>query len=142
MLKIEFDKPKQSACACCEGTTTRLTRFVYKDDSAYAVYYACFSDNHPERLFDLVVSLGEWGEGTSPEQRRAFSMRIRAGETQYQVMVTNADECPWRNARVIGRVLDREEALADPWVKDAFHITDHIVVEDKLLKEYLDGPVA
>ena len=50
MLRIEFDKPKQSTCDCCAGTTTRLTRFVYRDENAFAVYYACFSKNHPDRV--------------------------------------------------------------------------------------------
>jgi hypothetical protein len=142
MLRIEFSKPKQSVCECCEGKTTRLTRFVYRDENAYAVYYAAFADNHPERVVDVVVSLGEWGEGATPDQRRAFSMKIRSTDTQYDVMVTNADECSWRDAKVIGRILDREEALADPWLKDAFHITDHIVAEDNPVKEYLDGRAA
>ena len=57
-------------------------------------------------------------------------------------MVTDAAQCLWRDAKFIGRVLDREEALADPWVKDAFHVTDHIVLEDKPVKEYLDGRAA
>jgi hypothetical protein len=35
--------------------------------------------------------------------------------------------------------LDRQEALAHPWVKDVFHITDHAVLEDKVLKEHLDA---
>lgn len=48
------------------------------------------------------------------------------------------DKALWY-ARIIGRVLDREEALTDPWLKDAFHITDHIVVDDQPVKEYLDG---
>jgi hypothetical protein len=40
MLTIEFEKPHQSVCECCGGTTTSLTRFVYRDDDAFAVYYA------------------------------------------------------------------------------------------------------
>ncbi len=139
MLSIEFDAPKRSVCACCAGTTTRLIRYVYRDGRAHAVYYACFTDSHPERVVDLVVSLGDWGEGTTPEQRRAFSMKIRTRDNQYEVMVTSADQCPWREATIIGRVLDREEALAHPWLKDAFAVTDQIVLEDQAMKQYLDG---
>jgi len=59
MLRIEFEKPHQSICECCGGTSTNLTRFVYRDDDAFAVYYVAFSDNHPDRAVSVVISLGE-----------------------------------------------------------------------------------
>jgi hypothetical protein len=139
MLTIEFEEPSQSRCECCDGTTTRLTRFVYQDGGAFAVYFAQFSDNHPDRIVKMVVALGEWGEDSSPEQRRAFALDVRASEAQYQVMVTDADACPWRDREILGRVLDRAEALADPWLPEVFHITDHAVLEDLPLKAYLDA---
>lgn len=86
-----------------------------------------------------VISLGEWGEGAIAERRRAFSIQIRASDSQYEVMVTGADDCPWNGVALIGRVLNREEALAHPWLKDVFHITDHIVVDDEPVKAYLNG---
>ena len=50
MLRIEYEDPVESGpCECCGGTTTSLTRFVYSDGDAYAVYYARFSDSHPGR---------------------------------------------------------------------------------------------
>jgi hypothetical protein len=141
MLRIAFGKATESACACCGGTTTSLTRFVYRDDDAFAVYVAAFSTNHPDQAVVVVVSLGEWGDGGTPERRRAFAMRITRSD-HYEVMVTNAAECPWHEAEVLGRVLDREEALADPWLKDAFQVSDLIVVEDLHVKDYLEGPAA
>jgi hypothetical protein len=142
MLRIEFEKPRRSTCECCGGTSTTLTRFVYRDEVAFAVYYAAFSDNHADRAVSVVVSLGEWGEGSAPEARRAFSMRIWSGDTNYEVMVTDVAECPWRDAKVIGPILSREQALSHPWIKNAFHVTDHIVVQDQLVKEYLDARTA
>jgi hypothetical protein len=38
MIRIEFENPIESQCECCGKTTVRLTRFVYRDDDAYAVY--------------------------------------------------------------------------------------------------------
>lgn len=139
MLTIEFEEPTQSECECCGGTTTRLTRFVYRDGDAFGVYYAMFSDSHPDRIVKMLVSLGEWGEGSTPEDRQAFALDVRSSETQYEVMVTDAAACPWQEARMVGRVLDRAEALAHPWLPDAFHITDHAVLEDRPLKAYLDA---
>ena len=114
-----------------------ISRFVYRDDDAYAIYYAMFSDNHSDRIVKMVISLGEWGEDSDPNQRRAFALDLRVTDERYEVMVTDAS-CPWPKATVLGRILDREEALRDPCIKEVFHITDHVVMEDEPLKRYLD----
>ncbi len=139
MIEIEFEEPKREVCTCCGGVTTRLTRFVYKDGDAFAVYYGIFSDNHAAREVTVAVSLGEWGEGSSPEQRVAFPMIIRSTESEYEVSVTDANESPWKDVEIIGRMLNRNEALAHQWRDDAFHISDHIVTEDRPIIEYFEG---
>lgn len=54
-------------------------------------------------------------------------------------MIVNADESPWCDAKVIGKMLDRDEALIHPWIKDVFHITDHMVTDDPEIKTYFEG---
>jgi hypothetical protein len=87
----------------------------------------------------MLISIGEWGEDSDPNQRKAFALNLRAADDQYEVMVTDASDCPWEKARVLGRVLDRAEALRDACLKEVFHITDHVVIEDEPLKMYLDA---
>ena len=143
MIRIELDPPKQSApCPCCGGKTTSLTRFVYKDDDAYAIYYAKFSDNHPERIVTASVSIGEWDDDATPDQRIAFAVKLRATESEYEVSVVDAASSPWNDVAFIGRTLDRDEALAHPRINEIFHITDHMVVDDAPLVAYLNGQSA
>jgi hypothetical protein len=143
MLTIEFEPPEESEpCECCGGRTTSLTRFVHSDGNAFAVYYARFSDNHSDRVVLATVSIGEWGEGSTPDQRCAFALRIWPGAEQHNVAVLDASESPWRDEPFIGRTLDRDEALAHPRLQDVFHITDHMVLEDAPLREYLAGQPA
>jgi len=140
MLSAEFEPPIQGdRCSCCGGVTTRLTRFVYRDNDAYAVYYAQFSSNHPDRLVLATVSIGEWGEGSTPNDRVAFALRLGVTDEQYEVGVLSSGESPWSNSTVLGRTLDRNEALGHPRIKDVFEITDFMVAKDQPLKEYLDG---
>jgi hypothetical protein len=47
---------------------------------------------------------------------------------------------PWNGAKSLGKKLNREKALAHPWIQALFHIADHIVTEDRDVKDYLDGP--
>lgn len=140
MLSIEFEPPQESApCACCGGRTTRLTRFVYQDGDAYAIYYALLADNHPGHAVSVTVSIGEWGEGSTPEQRVAFALEVRASDSQYQTGVVDAVQSPWREAKFIGRTLDRVEALSHPRIKEVFHIIDHVVMEDQPVHAYLNA---
>jgi len=130
MLRIEFEEPKYDKCECCGNTTTRLTRFVYQDDYAYAVYYAMFTDGHEDKVAYCLIGLGEWGEEGSPEQRTAFSVKIWMKDEEWAITVTDRKESPWSHTDYLGEILDREEALEHPWIKDVYHITDHIVAED------------
>ena len=140
-LTIEFEPPRESEpCQCCGGRTTSLTRFVYNDANAYAVYFARFSDNHAERVVKALVSIGEWGAGSGPQQRVAFALELRSGAEHYEVHVCDAVESPWYGEALLGPVLDRGPALEHPLIREVFHITDHAVLEDRSLKAYLDAP--
>lgn len=130
MIEIELTEPNKSICECCGGTSTSLTRFVYKDGDAFAIYYASFSDNHPEGAVVGVISIGGWGGDDIPPNRVAFPFRLWEGEENFNVGLTNADESPWKGIELLGKMLDREEALSHPWVDDVFHITDHITEDD------------
>ena len=138
MIDIEFAEPFHEVCDCCKGTTTRLTRFVRKDGDAYAIYYAMYSDNHPERVVKLAVSLGEWSEDADPVNRTAFALTMRSDESDYLFTVVDADESPWQGIRILGKMLNRDEALNHPWIKDVFHITDHVATDDSEIKSYFE----
>ena len=135
MLIIEFSDPDISQpCECCGGRTVALTRFVTEDGDAYAIYYIRYSMDHLERPASATVSIGNWGEDASPDQRNAFALKLRGNG----VCVTDSEDSPWKDVALIGRTLDREEALAHPRIKDVFHITDHIYLEDEEFQALLN----
>ncbi len=136
MIEIELTDPKKSICDCCGKETTRLLRFVNKDDEAFSIYYAAFSDGHIENGVIGVVSLGDFHEEIVPASRVAFGFSIIQGESEYLVSITDANESPWNNVKVIGRKLTREEALSHEWIEDVFHITDQMVVDDPEIKSF------
>jgi hypothetical protein len=70
---------------------------------------------------------------------RAFALRLRAAETEYQVTVVDAEESPWNGIELLGRMLDREEALEHERISEVFHVTDHMVADDGAIREYLNG---
>jgi hypothetical protein len=132
MIKIEFEEPTEEVCECCGNTTFRLTRFVYQDNDAFAVYYAKFTKAHEKKRLSGLISLGEWGDDdVDPETRFAFPFQIWTDNDNYQVVLINAEESPWNHVTFMGRILDREEALNHDLIKDVFHITDHMVLMTK-----------
>src|SRR5262245_51207018 len=89
VITIELADGIEHNCSCCGGRLIRLTRFVYADGDAHAVYYADFSPNHAEHSVRVALSLGGWGGwewdgGRVPKKRVAFALRIRANEAEYQ----------------------------------------------------------
>ena len=90
----------------------------------------------------MLVSIGEWGEGRTPGERRAFALELRDGGERVEVGVMDAASSLWRDAKIVGRILDRAEALDNPLLQEAFHIVDHALVEDGPLKHYFDQPRA
>ncbi len=138
-MEIEFEPPNDPfICECCGGTNWSFTRFVYRDGDARAVYYASFTDRHEDREVSLAIGIGDWGENAENADRAAFAMRMRLGEENFEIMVTDADESPWSDATVLGRMLDREEALAHPLIEEAFLITDYIADDDMPVRRFLE----
>ncbi|RAR46643.1 hypothetical protein [Flavobacterium lacus] len=135
MIKIEFEEPNIETCECCEKESTKLTRFVYKDDDAFAIYYIKFTKDHEEKIATGIISIGDWGTDEEPKNRFSFPFRIWTNSENFQVGLIDKEESPWKQS-LLGKILDRKDALNHPWISEVFHITDHIVVEDKEVVEY------
>lgn len=52
--------------------------------------------------------------------------------------IIDSEESPWRNWEILGRILDRSDALDHPLIDEVFHIADHMVSEDMELRNYLE----
>ena len=139
MIEIEFEDPQAMKCDCCGEETTKVVRYVSQDKEAFAVYLASFTPAHEEKLVHVIIGLGTWGEDASPSERTAFVLKLWQNEEQWNVTILDKDESPWGGVEFLGKVLNRDEALAHPWVKDIYHITDHIVDEDKPIIEYFNA---
>jgi hypothetical protein len=135
MIRIEFEPPHQTTCECCGAETTRLTRFVHEDHAAYAVYYAAYGREHPDEV-KAVVSVGKWGEGSTPSDRIAVPLTLWQNDSEHGVTVVDASDSPWNDVELLGRMLNREEALTHPRINDIFHITDHIFAEDPEIRAF------
>jgi hypothetical protein len=133
--RFELEEPRRSTCNCCGAEIVALTRFVYFDEDAYAVYYAKVYLGHEPRAIQAYVSIGHWGEEANPADRDAFALEIR----QEGVRVGDAATSPWPNVEIMGRGLSREEALSHARIGDVFEITDVMPDHDPVLNELRSG---
>ena len=136
--QIEFCEPTFYDCECCGHRTTKLTRFVTRDGAAFAAYYAHFSDGPDHDDVQLLVGFGPWGEDAPPEERTAIAFRIWNSEESFNVALMDAD-C-W-TTDYLGRRLSRSEALVSPWKQELFDLSDHIVMCDQPIVDYLNSHV-
>jgi len=137
MIRIEFEEPNIEICNCCNNEIVKLTRFVYKNEDAFAIYYLKFTKGHEDKHALGIISIGDWGTDDEPKNRFAFPFRIWTNEGNYQVGLINKEDSPWKQD-LFGNILDRKDALEHTWIKEVFHITDHIVEEDEVLIEYFN----
>ena len=137
MIEIECEPATYYDCDCCGGVTTPLTRFLYLDDEAHAIYYAGFTDAHTDREVQLLISLGEWGDDSGPDDRTAFALVLHPARPTATVTVVDGEQSPWQGADVVGDVLAVDEALAHPWLEEVQRLAAHIAMEDPEINEFL-----
>ena len=119
--------------------STNLTRFVYRDGDAYAIYKATFTESHLDRIVMATVSFGDWDDRATPDRRVAFAFRLRPAPDRYELQILSADQSPWVDSKVLGATLDREDALTHPLLPEVYAIADQMVAEDQPLHDYLGG---
>jgi hypothetical protein len=112
--------------------------FAYDDQEPHALYYAAWNTKHIDRGVTLVVSLGDFVEGSGPWSRRAVAIECRVTEEEYRFSVIEPDDSPWSDAAVLGEVLPRDGALKHPDIQEFFHIAEHVVQDDPRVREILD----
>lgn len=126
-------------CPDCGSQSRYVSGFVYRNNNAHAVYYAGWTDNHPERGIRLLLSIGRWGDGTTGKMRRRVGVDCRMGPDRPSFMIVDAADMPWNDEKLLGAAMTRAQVLSDPIRSDAFQILDHLVAEDRRIKSFLVG---
>jgi hypothetical protein len=138
-FSIEYEEPKIETCSCCGAKIFRLTRFICKHGDAFAICYALFTEKHLPIEVNFAVSIGEWGDDADPASRHCFTVRYHCSSEARGFMVQDASDNKWAHASILGRFLNRDEALADKEVENLWAILDTIYLEDPVLGPYIQG---
>lgn len=134
----ESDRPTR--CECCGRVSRTVHGFVYKDGDAYAIYYAGWSEGHPERGVTMAVAVGEWDDDSDNSDRVSVGLEARATESEIQFAVLEPEQSPWAQTDLLGAMCSRSAALAHPVLKEIFEIAEHVVSHDERIADFLERP--
>ena len=127
---------RPSTCGCCGRQSCIGHGFVYKDGDARAIYYAGWSDEHPEKMVTLAVAIGEWEEG-STRDRTCFGLEVRDDGERTMFRVIDPECSPWASTRLMGEMITRKKGLGHDLLKEVFAIAEEIVSGHTPVGEYL-----
>lgn len=130
-LSLELGPQEVGAvCSCCGTRSTTVHGFVYRDGDAFAIYYAGWSTQHPERGVNLAIATGEWAEDSGPADRVSIGMEARATDAEILFTILDADQSPWGETELFGKMLAREAALGHPALRETLRIAEIVVRDD------------
>jgi hypothetical protein len=126
------DRVSASKCPTCDRQHLVVRGFLYKDGSAWIVYWASLFEKgpghpHPAAVVTLAIA-EDWSEDASTASRRWAQLEVWPGETEIQMHFNDPDG--QLDVAVFGERLGRDAALSSP-LKDAFlEGADRVVLDD------------
>ena len=135
------DNSVPSVCHCCNNESCTGHGFVYKNDDAYAVYYAGWSVSHSEKRISFALAIGEWGDDSTNDDRTCFGFEAWEGEEEILFQVIGPDESPWPDTDLLGGMLSRKDSFEHSLLKEVFVIAEIVVRNHPAIQEYLGIPV-
>jgi hypothetical protein len=102
---IELGDVAKYQCPCCERESETVHGFLYDSTGATSVYFAGYTHGHPERRANLVLSVGGWGEGTTPADRNSIALQVVSGGKGLTFTFPPAETSPWYRKEYLGTML-------------------------------------
>ena len=126
-----------SICDCCGVRSTTVHGFVYQSGDAFAIYYAGWSGQHPERGVTMAIATGEWSDGSTSADRVSIGLQARSHEGAIHFSVLEPNQSPWGKTHLFGEMLPRDKALQHPSLRKTLEVAELVVREDPRVHSFL-----
>jgi hypothetical protein len=137
-LSLEIgENYNSSVCHCCGQKSNVGHGFIYKNDDAYAVYYAGWSLNHADKKVSFAIAIGEWDDNSTNSNRTCFGIEVFEEKNRFLFTIVEPIKSPWSNTGLLGRMLPRCDALAHPCLNEVFHLVEYVIHNHTAIQEYL-----
>ncbi|VAX06250.1 hypothetical protein MNBD_ALPHA03-1462 [hydrothermal vent metagenome] len=128
-----------STCHCCGKSGYTAHGFVYKNNDAYAVYYAAWSEMHVDKKVTLALAMGDWDEDKTSDDRTCFGIDVYEGDEEILFRVIDPEESPWLNTDLLGKMISRDEGVKHQLKSEAFSIAEEVIRNHGAIKSYLNA---
>lgn len=138
VFKLEVgENAKTSRCDCCGAESATGHGFIYRDEIAYAVYFAGWSYGHRQNGVSMAIAVGRWDDSSTVHDRVCFGVEAQEGEKQILFRIIDPDESPWPQTELLGDMISRDEARISASRDDAISIAEQIVRNHPAVCEFL-----
>jgi hypothetical protein len=122
-------------CEGCKRDFTVVRGSVFEEGEPFGLYLVALHGHAPGgRLAHLALGLLDRVQPTMPPV--AVAIEVLATANEFRHSVVDWPESPWAHEEYLGRMLDREEALASPMKPLVFHVADHILEDVPEVQAY------
>jgi len=137
-LRLEIgDNKIASSCDECNLHSFTGHGFIYKNDDAYSVYYAAWSEKDSDLGVSLAIAVGEWDDDSTNECRTCFGVEAFENEDQVSFRIIEPNDSPWPSTDLLGSMISRERALNHELLQDIFKISEEVVRNHPTIRDYL-----
>lgn len=140
-LRVEPDKQNDTGpCACCGSMSRTVWGYLYEAGVSRAVYYVQWTLGQvPRHGANIDLLMGEWGEGSTPEQRVAVSLVYRVGPNGPEFASMDPDQRPHANSGLAAHRIPGRHVLGNPVGADAYAFLHAIFGQDQRVAELVQA---
>src|SRR5215471_15813648 len=97
---------------------TSVCGFITRDDRPYSVYYALIHNNRKDIFVRLSVSVGEWWNHKTYENRHALCLDVTPAKKNWRISPRDSIYSPQQNFAQFGQWLSADEANDNTLVEE------------------------
>jgi hypothetical protein len=124
-------------CSHCGREFSVIRGSAYEDNGGIALYLAGLHSCDGPPIAHLAVAIRPgYRDNAGPE---AILLQVWTTDDSIDMRVTDAVESPWRGEAYLGRLLNRDEALASPLLETVYRIAGRVARDNAAVSEYLNA---
>ena len=123
------------SCDCCGNASRTVWGFIRRRQEPVAAYFVRWAIGRPEHGANFDLILGEWGDGTSAQDRVAISLLFRQTDDVTGFMIGDAAGTAAGTSDLAGSALTRDQVVGTPLAQLSFDIVDAIWLQDLRIDE-------
>lgn len=138
-FKVEVgEESSDSICMCCQKQSHNGHGFIYKNNDAYSIYYAGWSEQHNRKTVNFALAIGEWDDSSTTDQRTCIGIEAESVDEKILFRLLDPEQSPWPNTELMGEMISREEAKSHGLIEEFFNILEMIIKNHSSISNYLE----